>query len=61
MDYIKSYTDMSFLVKDEYAFKDGFFSGYDAEAPLRQVGLGIPAADGYVKIDPTADHAACGT
>ena len=34
---------MSYLVKDEFAFADGFFSGYDAEKrQLRQDRLGIP-------------------
>src|ERR1700682_3902465 len=29
-DYVKNYTNASFLVKPAYAFKDGLFSGYDA-------------------------------
>ncbi len=61
MDYIKSYTDMSFLVKDEYAFKDGFFSGYDAEKRRYdksgwEYQLG---EDGYVKTDPTLQDPRC--
>lgn len=30
-EYVLNYTDMSFLVKDEFAFKDGLYSGYNAE------------------------------
>src|SRR5205085_445187 len=29
-EYVKNYTNASFLVKKEYGFKDGLFSGYDA-------------------------------
>jgi len=29
-EYVKNYTNASFLVKPAYAFKDGLFSGYDA-------------------------------
>src|SRR4030081_309342 len=29
-EYVRNYTNASFLVKPEYAFKDGLFSGYDA-------------------------------
>ena len=30
-DYVLAYTNASFLVKDEYGFEDGLFSGYDPE------------------------------
>src|SRR5574340_1135086 len=30
-EYVKNYTNMSFLVKDEFAFANGVFSGYDPE------------------------------
>ena len=30
-EYVKNYTDMSFIVREDFAFKDGLFSGYDAE------------------------------
>ena len=30
-DYVKSYTNASFIVKDSYTFEDGLFSGYNAE------------------------------
>src|SRR3989440_6108495 len=29
-DYVRSYTNAAWLVKDGYSFKDGLFSGYDA-------------------------------
>jgi formate dehydrogenase major subunit len=30
-DYVRDYTNASFLVGEEYAFEDGLFSGYDAK------------------------------
>ncbi len=60
-EYVKNYTDMSFLVKDEYAFANGLFSGYDAEKRKYdkstwgyQIG-----DDGYVKTDPTLQDPRC--
>jgi anaerobic selenocysteine-containing dehydrogenase len=29
-EYVKNYTD-SFIVREDFAFKDGIYSGYDAE------------------------------
>src|SRR2546423_12114891 len=29
-EYVRNYTNASFLVKPEFSFKDGLFSGYDA-------------------------------
>ncbi len=30
-EYVRNYTDVSFVVREEFAFEDGMFSGYDAE------------------------------
>ena len=30
-EYVKAYTDVSFIVREDYEFEDGLFSGYDAE------------------------------
>ena len=61
MDYIKSYTDMTYLVKDEFAFADGFFTGYDADTRKYdkstwdyQMG-----EDGFVKTDPSLENPRC--
>lgn len=61
MDYIKSYTDMSYLVKDEFAFADGFFSGYDADKRrYDKAGWDYQTGeDGYVKTDPTLENPRC--
>lgn len=61
LDYIKSYTDMSYLVKDEFAFADGFFSGYDADKRrYDKAGWEYQTGeDGYVKTDPTLENPRC--
>src|SRR5574343_224756 len=30
-EYVKAYTNASFIINDKYGFEDGLFSGYDAE------------------------------
>ena len=39
-EYVKNYTDMSFIVREDYQFKDGIFSGYDPEKRiyLKEIG-----------------------
>jgi formate dehydrogenase major subunit len=51
-EYVKNYTNASFLVKTAYGFKDGLFSGYDA--PNRKYDI---ASWGY-QIDDAATAAA---
>jgi len=60
-DYVAHYTDVSFLVREDFAFDDGIFSGYDAEGRSYDKStwdyeLG---PDGYVKTDPTLQHPRC--
>src|SRR5215217_5828392 len=31
-EYVRNYTDMSFIVREDFAFDDGIYSGYDATA-----------------------------
>ncbi|TWI11538.1 formate dehydrogenase (quinone-dependent) catalytic subunit [Lysobacter ruishenii] len=60
-EYVRNYTDMSFIVKDEFAFKDGLYSGYDADARKydRSSWDYARGADGYVQTDPTLQHPRC--
>jgi len=52
-DYVLNYTNASFIVGDDYYFKDGLFSGYDAKKRkydkatwvLEKDGKGIPKRD----------------
>ena len=60
-EYVKAYTDMSFLVKADYKFDDGIFSGYNAEKRSYDKAswdyeLG---KDGYVVSDPTLQDPRC--
>ena len=58
-DYVLNYTNASFIVGKDYEFKDGLFSGYDAEKRkynkdtwvLEKDGKGIPKRDMSLK-DP---------
>jgi len=60
-EYVISYTDASFIVKEGFAFSNGLFSGYDAEnrsydKATWDYELG---ADGFVRADPTLAHPRC--
>src|SRR6059058_4755912 len=41
-EYVRNYTNASFLVKTNYSFKDGLFSGYDQDPQVRHLVLGLP-------------------
>jgi formate dehydrogenase major subunit len=60
-EYVKNYTDMSFIVREDFAFKDGVFSGYDAEHRKYDKSSWDyeRGEDGYVKTDPTLQHPRC--
>jgi formate dehydrogenase major subunit len=58
---VHNYTDFSFIVRDDYQFVDGIFSGYDEEKRTYDkkswdYELG---EDGFVKTDPTLQHPRC--
>ena len=60
-EYVHNYTDFSFIVRDDYRFVDGIFSGYDEEKRTYDkkswdYELG---PDGYVRTDPTLQHPRC--
>jgi formate dehydrogenase major subunit len=60
-EYVHNYTDFSFIVRDDYQFVDGIFSGYDEEKRSYDkkswdYELG---EDGHVKTDPTLQHPRC--
>src|SRR3569832_1831019 len=60
-EYVKTYTDFSFLVKDEFAFNDGIYSGYNPEKrsyDKSSWGYQI-GADGYVDTDPPLQNPRC--
>jgi len=60
-EYVKNYTDMSFIVREDFAFADGLYSGYNPEKRSYdksswdyEIG-----PDGYVKVDPELKHPRC--
>ncbi len=60
-DYVVNYTDLPFIVKEEFAFTDGIYSGYNADKHSYdksswdyEIG-----PDGYAKVDPTLSHPRC--
>jgi len=60
-EYVKAFTDMSFIVREDFAFADGLYSGfhadknsYDKSSWEYEFG-----ADGYVKVDPELKHPRC--
>jgi len=60
-EYVKSYTDFTFIVREDFTFEEGLYSGYNAEKHSYdrtswdyEIGT-----DGYVKTDPTLAHPRC--
>jgi len=60
-EYVRSYTDLTFIVRDDYAFEDGLYSGYDAEKRSYDKSTWDyeMGEDGYVRTDPTLAHPRC--
>jgi formate dehydrogenase major subunit len=60
-EYVKAYTDLTFLVNDGFAFDNGLFSGYNAEkhAYDRSSWTYQFGSYGYVETDPTMQHPRC--
>lgn len=60
-DYMRSYTNASFLVKDGFAYQDGLFTGYDEEKRDydRSTWDYVIGEDGFAVTDPTLEHPRC--
>ena len=60
-EYVKHYTNASLLVRDDFAFEDGLFSGYDAEKRQYDKSSWNYQLDenGYAKRDETLTHPRC--
>ena len=60
-EYVRAYTNASFLVKGDYAFADGIFSGYDAEKRSydRSKWAYELGPDGYAVVDETLTDPRC--
>ena len=60
-DYVTHYTDANFIVREDFAFHDGLYSGYDADnrsynKTSWEYEIG---SDGFARIDPTLAHPRC--
>jgi len=57
-EYVKNYTDFSFIVREDFTFDEGVFSGYDPDKRVYNKGTWDyeKGEDGYVKADPTLQH-----
>lgn len=61
-DYVRDYTDMTFIVREDFAFNEGLYSGYDASKhayPDKSTWDYERGDDGYVKTDATLQHPRC--
>jgi formate dehydrogenase major subunit len=60
-EYVNNYTDLSFIVREDFAFADGLYSGYNPEKHTYDKSTWDYefGADGYVKADPTLAHPRC--
>jgi formate dehydrogenase major subunit len=61
LEYAKLNTDITFLLKPEFAYNDGFFSGYDeAKRSYSKASWGYQLGeDGFVKVDDTLQDPLC--
>lgn len=60
-EYVKNYTDFTFIVREDFEFDEGIFSGYDPETRKydRTTWDYELGDDGFVKVDPTLQHPRC--
>ncbi|ASW02410.1 formate dehydrogenase-N subunit alpha [Paraburkholderia aromaticivorans] len=60
-EYVKNYTDMPFIVREDFSFTDGLYSGYDADKRKYDKSSWDyeRGDDGFAKVDPTLQHPRC--
>ena len=60
-EYVHNYTDFSFIVRDDFEFVDGIFSGYNEDTRTydKKTWDYELGEDGFVKTDPTLQHPRC--
>ena len=62
-EYVKAYTNAPFIVRDDFRFEDGLFSGYDESNPEvrydRTTWTYELDGQGYAKVDPSLQHPRC--
>ena len=57
-EYVRNYTDLPFIVREDFNFEDGLYSGYNEKTrKYDQSSWDYELGDdGYVKVDPTLQH-----
>ena len=57
-EYVRNYTDFPFIVREDFAFQDGIYSGYNAEKRVYDKSTWDyeRGEDGYVRVDATLQH-----
>ncbi|MDR7271439.1 formate dehydrogenase major subunit [Pelomonas saccharophila] len=60
-EYVRNYTNATFIVGEAYKFEDGIFSGYDeAKRSYNPASWGYELDDkGFAKVDMTMEHPRC--
>jgi formate dehydrogenase major subunit len=60
-DYVRNFTDFTFIVREDFSFQDGLYSGYDAQnrSYKRTTWDYEMGPDGFVKTDPALAHPRC--
>ena len=60
-EYVTAYTDFTFLVREDFKFDAGLYSGYDPQKRKYDKSTWDyeMGADGFVKTDPTLTHPRC--
>jgi formate dehydrogenase-N alpha subunit len=60
-DYVKAYTNAPFLIREDFDFADGLFSGYNGEKRSydRTTWAYDLGKDGFVKVDESLEHPRC--
>ncbi len=60
-EYVKAYTNASFIVREDFGFEDGLFTGYDAQERRYDKSTWAYELDGqgYAKADESLQHPRC--
>jgi formate dehydrogenase major subunit len=60
-EYVKAYTDFTFVVREDFSFSDGLYSGFDAaKGKYDRTSWDYERGkDGFVVTDPTLQHPRC--